>query len=181
VDATIALGSNLGDRVANLREGLRRLAQKGLPPAVLSSVWETEPVDSPGSPWFLNLVMRTATPRASLEILDLLLAIERELGRVRTTRNAPRILDLDLLLLGDERCAGPRLVLPHPRMWERRFVMEPLAEIAPGLRDPSTGRTAREICRDLRHTSRVRRWGVLAGSGASSGIIPASGGEHSQA
>jgi len=181
VDAFIALGSNLGDRVGNLREGLRRLAERDLPPAALSSVWETEPVDSLGSPWFLNLVMRASTSRGPLEVLDLLLEVEREVGRVRSRRNAPRVLDLDLLLLGDARCEDPRLVLPHPRMWGRRFVMEPLAEIAPGLRDPSTGSTAREICRSLRGPFQVRRWGVLVATGAGSGIIPVSGGENSQA
>jgi len=180
VHAYIALGSNLGDRAFHLREGLRRLGLVGLGPDALSSVWETEPVDAPGSQWFLNLVLRTATSGAPLEILDLLLGIEADVGRVRSVRNAPRTLDLDLLLLGDLRCEGPRLTLPHPRMWERRFVMEPLAEIAPELREPATGRSAREICRALGDTPRVRLWGVLSGSGASSGIIPVFGGEHTR-
>ncbi len=170
MDAYIAFGSNLGARQANLRSGLDGLVRRGLVPALLSSVWETEPVDSPEPLWFLNLVVRAATDRAPLALLDLLLDVEREAGRVRSTRNAPRILDLDLLLLGDLRCEGPRLVLPHPRMWERRFVMEPLVEIAPDLRDPATGRRAAEILRALEDTARVRKWGELAPPGRLPGV-----------
>jgi 2-amino-4-hydroxy-6-hydroxymethyldihydropteridine diphosphokinase len=91
-------------------------------------------------------------------VLETLLVVERRVGRTRPgARNAPRVLDLDLLTLGDARVDGPRLTLPHPRMWERRFVLSPLAEIAPGLRDPATGRTAREILDRLEDGFEVRR------------------------
>lgn len=161
VDAYIALGSNLGDREAGLRAGIDGLVRCGLAPDALSSLWETEPVDCAEPLWFLNLVARARTGLPPLRVLSLLLEIERELGRVRTTRNAPRALDLDLLLLGDVRCEEPRLTLPHPRMWRRRFVLEPLAEIASDLRDPATGLTVIETCRALRSESEVRKVGVL--------------------
>jgi len=170
VDAYLALGSNLGDRAANLRAGLEGIARRGLVPLDLSSVWETEPVDSPEPLWFLNMVARAETDLPPLEVLDRLLDAEREAGRVRSARNAPRLLDLDLLLLGDLRLDHARLVLPHPRMWERRFVLAPLAEIAPGLLDPRTGRTVREACEALPPRPWVRRLGPLAPTGSDSGV-----------
>jgi 2-amino-4-hydroxy-6-hydroxymethyldihydropteridine diphosphokinase len=162
VDAYLAFGSNLGDREANLRAGVQGLARRGLRPDLLSSIWETEPVDSPEPLWFLNLVARVRTSLPPLALLDLLLEIEREVGRVRTVRNAPRLLDLDLLLWGDTVLETDRLVLPHPRMWTRRFVLEPLAEIAPDATDPRTGRAVAEALRVLADPSVVRKAGVLA-------------------
>jgi 2-amino-4-hydroxy-6-hydroxymethyldihydropteridine diphosphokinase len=170
VDAYLGLGSNLGDRAANLRAGLAGIARRGLAPLELSSVWETEPVDSPEPVWFLNMVARTETDLPPLEVLDRLLDAEREAGRVRTVRNAPRVLDLDLLLLGDLRFDHPRLTLPHPRMWERRFVLSPLAEIAPGLRESGSGRSVREVCESLPQRPSVRRLGPLASLGSDSGV-----------
>lgn len=155
--AYVGLGSNLGDRRAHLRAGLEGLCAAGLRLAAASSVWESEPVDAPGSPWFLNMVAAFETDRRPLEVLDVLLDIERRAGRVRAGRNAPRTLDLDLLLLGDLRWRDERLMLPHPRMWERRFVLEPLGEIAPQLRNPDSGRTVAEECARIRHRSRAVR------------------------
>lgn len=169
-DAYVAFGSNLGDREANLCAGFAGLLRCGLHAARVSSVWETEPVDAPGPEWFLNLVARIETDLAPLEILDLLLAVEQEAGRVRGAPNAQRTLDLDLLLVGEVRCRGPRLVLPHPRMWQRRFVVEPLFEIAPELRDPSSGRSVREIRRALPDGALVRRVGRLDRSGIPPGL-----------
>ncbi len=154
--AYIGMGSNLGDRLANLRAGIQGLSRHGLAPDALSSVWETEPVESPEPLWFLNMVARAETQLAPEDILDRLLEIERAVGRVRGARNAPRVLDLDLLLMDGLRREGARLTLPHPRMWSRGFVLEPLAEIAPDLRDPATGRTAVEACRALRGSTVVR-------------------------
>jgi 2-amino-4-hydroxy-6-hydroxymethyldihydropteridine diphosphokinase len=142
----VALGTNVGDREANLRAGIAGMADLGIAPARRSSVWETEPVGTLEPQWFLNMVVRIRSSRTPLEVLETLLEVERRVGRTRNgVRNAPRVLDLDLLMLGDARVESARLTLPHPRMWERRFVLCPLAEIAPGLRDPATGRTVREI------------------------------------
>ena len=165
-DGYIALGSNLGDREANLRAGLLGMSRLGLPQVALSSVWATEPVDSPEPLWFLNMVAGVRTPLFPEEVLERLLEIEAGVGRVRSVRNAPRLLDLDLLLLGGERREGPGLLLPHPRMWERRFVLAPLDEIAPRLSNPATGRTVREELGALRGSHAVRRVGALALPGA---------------
>ena len=119
-------------------------------------------MDSPGAPWFWNMAVHVRTPHAPLPLLDSLLRVEREAGRVRAVVNAPRILDLDLLLMGDLRLQHPRLQLPHPRMWQRSFVLEPLAEIAPELRNPISGRSVAEERRRLGSPSTVRRLGSLA-------------------
>ncbi len=127
----IGLGSNIGDREEHLKEGLLSMARSGVLPVVVSSLWETEPVDGAGPDWFLNMVARVSTGLAPEQILDVLLAVERERGRKRRYPNAPRELDLDLLLLDDVRLDTARLTVPHPRLWSRRFVLAPLAEIAP--------------------------------------------------
>jgi 2-amino-4-hydroxy-6-hydroxymethyldihydropteridine diphosphokinase len=155
----VALGSNLGDRRAHLRMGLQGMAARGIVPARCSSLWETEPVGSTEPRWFLNMVARVRTSLSPHGALGALLEVERRVGRTRSAagRNAPRILDLDLLTLGDARIDDDRLTLPHPRMWERRFVLCPLAEIAPGLREPASGRTVREILEGLHDDHEVRR------------------------
>ena len=101
-----------------------------------SSLWLTEPVGGPPQGWFLNAVAEGETALRPEALLEACLATEREMGRVRAERNGPRTIDVDVLLFGDERCSSPGLVIPHPRLHERRFVLEPLAEIAPGLRPP---------------------------------------------
>ena len=160
----VALGSNVGDRRDNLRLGLKGMAKRGLAPTRHSSVWETEPVGTSDGAWFLNMVVRVRTAMPPADVLEILLDVERHAGRTRSTRNAPRTLDLDLLLLGDERIRTPRLTLPHPRMWARRFVLAPLAEIDPGLRDPSTGKTVEETLERLDVSAEVRRLGDVAAS-----------------
>jgi 2-amino-4-hydroxy-6-hydroxymethyldihydropteridine diphosphokinase len=127
----VGLGSNIGDREEHLRSGLVAMARGGVPPVAVSSLWETEPVSGAGPAWFLNMVARVATDLAPEDVLAVLLAAERERGRKRGRPNAPRELDLDLLLLGDLKRDTPELTLPHPRLWSRRFVLAPLAEIAP--------------------------------------------------
>lgn len=127
-----------------------------------SAVWETEPVGSPDPRWYLNMAAEIRTELEPHEVLDRLLAIERSRGRVRAQRNAPRELDLDLLWMDGCRREGPDLFLPHPRMWSRRFVMAPLAEIAPDLTDPGSGRTVSEILAGLPEVPSVRRLGSLA-------------------
>ncbi|MDX1387863.1 MAG: 2-amino-4-hydroxy-6-hydroxymethyldihydropteridine diphosphokinase [Acidobacteriota bacterium] len=156
MEGYVALGSSLGDREAHLRAGLAGMTREGIRPTAVSSVWETEPVDSGSPDAFLNMVVRVQTDREPIEILERLLEIERREDRVRGRRNAPRTLDLDLLLLGDVELDDPRLVLPHPRMWERAFVLAPLAELAPVLRNPNTGLTVRETLQKIGERPWVR-------------------------
>ncbi|MCA8916040.1 MAG: 2-amino-4-hydroxy-6-hydroxymethyldihydropteridine diphosphokinase [Planctomycetes bacterium] len=143
VQAYIGLGSNLGDRETNLRSALLKLGE--LPQTRLvreSSFIETEPVDSPdGSGPFINGVAELETSLSPRDLLEGLLGIERDLGRDRRgqSRNAPRTLDLDLLLYGEQLIDEPDLQVPHPRMSEREFVLWPLLQIASRLSDPRTG------------------------------------------
>ena len=161
MEGFIGMGSNLGNRWANLRSGLDGLRFRGLRIIAASSVWETEPIDSPEPLWFLNMALALETNAHPLDLLDLLLEVERDAGRRRGAANAPRTLDLDLLALGDLQWRDQRLDLPHPRMWDRRFVLEPLVEIAPWLRNPATGITVAEQRPRLRDAARVFRVGRL--------------------
>jgi 2-amino-4-hydroxy-6-hydroxymethyldihydropteridine diphosphokinase len=143
--AAVALGSNVGDRASHLQYAIARLGRL-LGDLRVSSVHETDPVPAdPSSPRFLNAAALGATPLSARQLLKELQAIERERGRERPYPNAPRTLDLDLILYGDAVVDELALVVPHPRFRERRFVLEPLAEIAPGLRDPITGMTVGEL------------------------------------
>ena len=127
----VGLGSNVGDREEHLRAGVFAMARGGVSPVAFSSLWETEPVDGAGPGWFLNMVAGVSTELEPEAVLEVLLAAERERGRVRRGPNTPRELDLDLLLLGELTRSTPSLTLPHPRMRSPRFVLAPLAEIAP--------------------------------------------------
>ncbi|HUP49401.1 MAG TPA: 2-amino-4-hydroxy-6-hydroxymethyldihydropteridine diphosphokinase [Thermoanaerobaculia bacterium] len=125
----IALGSNLGDRRWNLRRAIHALGRV-VRLVRVSSVYETDPVDAPpGSPRFLNMVVAGLTPLAPHELLGELLAIEARLGRVRRGRNAPRRIDLDLILYGARRIRTAELVVPHPRYQQREFVLAPMREL----------------------------------------------------
>ncbi|GAD20884.1 2-amino-4-hydroxy-6-hydroxymethyldihydropteridine diphosphokinase [Acidovorax sp. MR-S7] len=133
VGAWIGLGANLGDARAALRVAVRALAAlPGTRVLRVSSLYRSAPVDA-GGPDYLNAVAELDTPLAPLALLHALQSIEQAAGRERPYRNAPRTLDLDLLLHGDERLDSPELTVPHPRMGERAFVLLPLAELAPGL------------------------------------------------
>ena len=158
----IALGSNLGDRRRHLEAGLAGLREARIRPVGVSSVWETEPVECPPSRWFWNMTVKVKTDQEPLQVLDSLMEIEGLAGRERTTRNGPRTLDLDLLILGDLVVDHDRLTLPHPRMWQRRFVLEPLAEIESGLVNPVTGLTVAEERDRSADRSLVRCIGPLA-------------------
>jgi len=143
----IALGSNLGDRRAHLDFAVSRLAA-AIPDLSVSRYLETDPVGVTGEqPRFLNAAAVGTTSASAPDLLEMLLAIERDRGRERPFQNAPRTLDLDLILLGNVVMNTPRLVLPHPRFRDRQFVLEPLAEVAPGLVDPVTGSTVAELLR----------------------------------
>ena len=139
--AYVGLGANLGDREATIRAAVEALsADEGIEVADLSTLRETEPVGVGEQPLFLNGVVALDTTLSARELLDRLLEIEQRFGRVRISgEHGPRTLDLDLLLYGDEQIDGPGLTLPHPRLHERRFVLEPLVELALGLVVPGRG------------------------------------------
>jgi 2-amino-4-hydroxy-6-hydroxymethyldihydropteridine diphosphokinase len=148
--AYVGLGSNLGDREATLRRALELLARDpGVELAAASAFRETDPVGFEDQPRFLNAAAAVETELAAGELLDRLLAIERTLGRTRDgPRYGPRTVDLDLLLYGDERVDAPGLTVPHPRLHERRFALEPLAELDPDLVVPGRG-PVRELIASL--------------------------------
>ena len=141
----IALGGNLGDREAHLRGAVAALLPI-LSHLRVSSFYETEPVDVPGpAPMFLNAAATGESELSAPAVLDVLLAVEQQFGRQRPYVGAPRTIDLDLILYGDSVINAPGLIVPHPRFRERRFVLEPLAEIASDWVDPITGKTIREL------------------------------------
>lgn len=203
IEVYLGLGSNMGDREANLREAITRIEALGLEVARESSIYETEPVGLKDQPWFLNQVIELRpTPKLTLgddaeltavltkalaerperfavfwthELLEMLLKVEREMGRERTLANGPRVIDIDLLLCGDFKTEGflaqtngenigravpladaPNLTLPHPRMHLRRFVLEPLCEIEPELVHPVLNKSYRQLLAELEDSSVVR-------------------------
>lgn len=135
----IGLGSNLGDRAGNLRVARARLESADVHVVRISSLYETEPRDFIEQPPFLNQVVEVETSLTPRELLARLLYVERAMGRERTVPKGPRLIDMDILLHGLTRIHEKGLEIPHPRMCERRFVLEPLAEIAPELCIPSHG------------------------------------------
>lgn len=151
--AGIALGSNLGDRSANLRAAISCLREIAPPaaPMLRAPVYQTEPrFCPPGSPQFLNTVVEIAYEGSPLDLLEQTRAIESRLGRQRgSERNAPRTIDIDLLYFGDQTLDHPDLTLPHPRLGERRFVLQPLADIRPELILPGQHRSVREMLAQL--------------------------------
>lgn len=154
--AYISLGSNVGDREKNLREAIRRLEAFGRVTGV-SSFYETEPVEVIEQPWFLNCAVAVETLQSPSALMRGILEIECEMGRRRVQKKGPRIIDIDILLFGDEIVNTPDLTIPHPAMAERRFVLEPLAEIAVQARHPMLKKTIAELLRDLPPGQTVRK------------------------
>jgi 2-amino-4-hydroxy-6-hydroxymethyldihydropteridine diphosphokinase len=154
--AYLSLGSNLGDRAENLRAAMVRLEKLGTLAAV-SSLYETEPVEFTAQPWFLNCVVALDTEEAAPELLRSLLNLEQEMGRQRTHSKGPRVIDLDILLYGDVILREPGLTIPHPGLPERRFVLEPLAEIAGDLIHPGLRKTIAQLREELPEGQAVRR------------------------
>ena len=152
----LSLGSNVGDRRANLLQAIARLSELGEVTGV-SSHYETEPVDFLAQPWFLNCAVAVATDKMPRQFLVGLQRIEREMGRRRIQPKGPRVIDLDILLFGSAVVDTAQLTIPHPAMHERRFVLEPLAEIAPEVRHPVFKRTIRELRDALPPGQRVKK------------------------
>jgi 2-amino-4-hydroxy-6-hydroxymethyldihydropteridine diphosphokinase len=147
--AFIGLGANLGDRAGTLEAAVAALGSAaGVEIRRRSSFYESAPVGVLDQPWFLNGVIEVATTLAPLDLLRVLQQIERDLGRRPTRRWGERVVDLDLLLYGNQRVDLPELVVPHPELWNRRFVLQPLAELAPELRAPD-GRVIAEVAAAL--------------------------------
>ena len=140
----LSLGSNVGDRAANLDTAIRHLCGLGTIVAQ-SSLYETEPVEVERQPWFLNSVVALETGLMPRQLLARTLAIEQKMGRRRTQVKGPRTIDIDILLFGGSVVDTLALTIPHPAMHERRFVLEPLAEIAPEARHPALKKTVREL------------------------------------
>src|SRR5216683_1783165 len=160
--AYVSIGSNLGDRAGNLLLAVRGMTEAALCVTRLSSVYETEPVSEIQQPPFLNMVVELGNPLPTPEqVMARLLRIEYVLGRTREVKDGPRTIDLDLLLYGDVEKNTQFLILPHPRLHQRRFVLEPLAEIAPHLLHPILKSTAVELLKSSEDSSAVKHWGPL--------------------
>ncbi len=152
----LSLGSNLGDREANLRRAIDALGSLGTVVAT-SSPYETEPVEFTAQPWFLNCTLALETELLPRQLLARVLGIEQQFGRRRTQPKGPRTLDIDILLFGNAVVDTSALVIPHPAMHERRFVLEPLVEIAPDARHPVFKCTVRELREALPPGPAVRK------------------------
>jgi 2-amino-4-hydroxy-6-hydroxymethyldihydropteridine diphosphokinase len=154
----LSLGSNLGDRAANLERAIAALPQAGIRVLRRSSLYETEPVDFLAQPWFLNCVVEGETSLMPRQLLHALQGIERTFGRKKRIARGPRVIDLDILFYDASVIRTPEVEIPHPRMHKRRFVLLPLAELAPDLRHPVLGATVAELLAAVQDNSAVRIW-----------------------
>jgi 2-amino-4-hydroxy-6-hydroxymethyldihydropteridine diphosphokinase len=152
----LSLGSNVGDRKAQLRDAQDRLAKLGRVIAV-SSFYETEPVELTQQPWFLNCAVAIETSDTPAQLMASVLRIEEEMGRRRVQNKGPRSIDIDILLFADVIMESSELTIPHPAMHHRRFVLEPLAEIAPQALHPVFHKTVRELLDQLPAGQTVRK------------------------
>jgi 2-amino-4-hydroxy-6-hydroxymethyldihydropteridine diphosphokinase len=152
----LSLGSNLGDREEQIREAIRRLSSVGQVVSA-SSMYETEPVEMTDQPWFLNCAVALETEKTPEQLMAAILTIEELMGRRRIQEKGPRVIDIDILLMGNAYVQSPSLTIPHPAMQQRRFVLEPLAEITPEACHPVLGKTARELLDALPPGQAVRK------------------------
>ena len=152
----LSLGSNLGDRESHMREAIRRMQSLGNVKAV-SSLYETQPVEFTDQPWFLNCALALETSASPAELMGQLLAIESTMGRQRIQKKGPRTIDLDILLFRDLVVNTPELTIPHPALEKRRFVLAPLAEIAPLAFHPVLIKTIQELLEELPAGQIVKR------------------------
>jgi 2-amino-4-hydroxy-6-hydroxymethyldihydropteridine diphosphokinase len=159
--AYLSLGSNLGDRGALLRDAIARLGGLGNVVAV-SSFYETEPVEFTDQDWFLNCAVALETKESPTPLMAALLQIELQMGRQRIQKKGPRTIDIDILLFGDSIVSTPELTIPHPAMATRRFVLEPLTEIAPDVMHPVLKKTIGKLLEELPAGQAVRRVAVQA-------------------
>ena len=154
----MSLGSNIGDRDKNLRTAISKLGEAKVRVTRVSSFYETEPVDLREQPWFLNCVVQGETEIPALDLLRALREIESRMGSKKLVPKGPRLIDVDILLYGNEIIDTLELQVPHPRMLQRRFVLVPLAEIAPSLKHPSWKATAGELLANLSDASVARKF-----------------------
>jgi 2-amino-4-hydroxy-6-hydroxymethyldihydropteridine diphosphokinase len=154
----IALGSNLGDRAGMLERAIAAMNSAGISVVRQSSLYVTEPVGAPGQGWFLNAVVEAETSLLPLQLLHALLKIERELGRRRLTPHGPRAIDLDILFYGSSVIRSRELEVPHPRLTERRFVLIPLAQLAPDFRHPVLHKSINQLLAETPDRSEARPW-----------------------
>lgn len=163
----LSLGSNLGDRAANLERIVEALSKIGVRVLRRSSVYETEPVDFLAQPWFLNCVVEAETSLEPRQLLEGLQAIERKFGSKKLVPRGPRIIDLDIIFYEAAVIHEAGMEIPHPRLAERRFVLIPLAEIAPEFPHPVLRKTAAELLAATQDRSAVRIWQPGQGAGDS--------------
>lgn len=178
--AYIALGANLGDRAATMREALARLSStEGVHVTAASSLYDTAPVGPPNQPRYLNAVVEVATTLSPQDLLRTLLEIERDLGRERSGAQwAARTIDLDIILFADVVATSAELAVPHPRFRERAFVLVPLAEIAPRAQDPVTGERVESLLRACPGRSDAVKAGPLLDPAPGVAGAASSGGRH---
>jgi 2-amino-4-hydroxy-6-hydroxymethyldihydropteridine diphosphokinase len=153
----LSLGSNLGNREEHLRAAVQELMQRRVAVLRCASIYSTEPREVLDQPWFLNTVLWADTDLSPDELLSVCLEVEQVQRRTRDQMKGPRTLDIDILLFGNKIVQKPGLTIPHPALSTRRFVLEPLAEIAPDYVDPASGKTVRQLLTDCNDTATVTR------------------------